>query len=231
VRARSVLLVAASAVLGVVCGVGVGVATQNSTSYADPLGVGFPMRNLPCNSDTLLVLGGGPTASAVSAAAGHADGADVRYLETASSCRTSWMPEGVKPPRYLVYVAYPGDSGRTDACAVRMTTAHHGDRVVWLKQGNTTLVHCLCWHVTATMPVLREGMELSTLDSMYISALQNLLHVIGLRQADTTNGQYDAATIGAVRRFQAGDHLVANGVVGAGTWSALVKRGCRDYPT
>jgi hypothetical protein len=231
VRARSVLLVVASAVLGVVCGVGVGVATQDNTSFADPLGVGFPMRNLPCNSDTLLVLGGGPTASAVSAAAGHADRADIRYLETASSCRTSWAPEGATPPRYLVYVAYPGNDGRTNACAVRMTPAHHGDLVVWLKRGNTTLVHCLCWHDTSTMPVLRAGMETSTLDTMYISALQHLLQVLGLRRAGATNGQYDAATIAAVRRFQARNHLGLNGVVDAGTWRALVTRGCRDYPT
>jgi peptidoglycan hydrolase-like protein with peptidoglycan-binding domain len=228
-RARSVLLVAASAVVGVACGVGAGLATQPDGSYADPLGVGFPLQNLGCNDDTLLVLGGGSVNSEVYNASTRADpGDEVRYLESARSCRTAYVPEGGHTPPYVVYVVFAKPA---TACAARMTVRHRGDRVIRLNSSNTSPVQCLCYLDWQTMPVLRPGMVPTALDSMYISALQNMFHAMGRRPSEESTGQYDPATVAAVRKFQSDLRFRPNGVVGWETWRALAKQGCGYFPS
>ncbi len=68
---------------------------------------------------------------------------------------------------------------------------------------------------TAQFPVLRRGAH-----SNDVAAVQLLLAARGSRAV--VDGRYSAATVAAVRRFQAGHRLTPDGVVGPRTWSALV---------
>lgn len=68
---------------------------------------------------------------------------------------------------------------------------------------------------TAQFPVLRRAAH-----SNDVAAVQLLLAARGSRAV--VDGRYSASTVAAVRGFQAGHRLSADGVVGPSTWSALV---------
>lgn len=226
-RPAHLLAVLVSAVLGAGLGVVGGLATAGSQHFEDPLGLDVPLVDQACTDRSLLVVATGSNSSALSAAVVVEKPGSVRYLATARSCPTAWAPAG-KEPR--PYAAYLGPYSTAEACAERMTVAHHGDFVTILRDGVTEPVQCLC-HVSYTSnPVLRQGAD-GVLESMYVWALQDVLTHLGRNPAGHSTGVYDQQTIDEVKQYQHDNALPANGVVDQITWQSIVSRGCKRYPS
>jgi peptidoglycan hydrolase-like protein with peptidoglycan-binding domain len=226
VRRAHLLAVAVSALLGVVAGVVGGFVVGGSPATSDPLGVGVPMVNQPCSGQALLVVGWGGSQSAVAAAVARAPEGGARYLDTHGSCRTAWNRPGHTASRYIAYV---GPSETKQACQERVNAAQKGLLVTRLQDGNTDPVQCLCYFAPSAMPVLRTTPEPSTLESIYIRGVQDMLAHIGRNPPGHVTGIYDQQTVAAVSTFQHDRGLAANGVVGAETWGRLQAASCRKY--
>lgn len=224
-RPAALLAVAVSALLGVVCGVGGGLLLSHHDSFQDPLGLGVPLRNQPCNGQTLLLVGWG---SQPALATGIQENpAHAHYLDTRQSCDTAWARNGHASPHYVAYVG--PFSTRQAACALRVTGTYRGDLVTHLTDGNADTVECACYLPYSSMPLLRTGMVPSVSDGIWIRSLQKILADLGYGSADHVNGFYDTATVAAVRRFQVDQGLDANGVVNTSTWQSLGTQGCKLY--
>lgn len=204
------------------------VAEQRTTGTSvDPLDLGADLVNLDCTDETLLLVGHGNTSPALRTAVVENPGA--RYLETARSCPTLYVPVDWAVPRYLVYLGPFPTPGA--ACARRMTEQHKGDNVIRLREGNQTYVKCPCELSAATFPVLSPGMGVpDTLEGMWIRQLQGMLVDLGrLPDEGKTSGLYDAETVAVVKAIQTGDRVVADGVVDAAVWTSIRDRACRTY--
>lgn len=226
VRRAHLLAVAVSAVLGVIAGVATGFVVDGNTVTSDPLGVGVPLVNQPCSGKSLLVVGMGGAQSAIASAVARAPGGGARYLDTRDSCRTAWNRPGHSASRYVAYV---GPASSQQACDQRMSAGQKGLLVTQLKEGNTEPVQCLCYLDPASMLVLRTTPEPSTLESIYIRGLQDLLTHVGRYPPGHITGIYDIQTVNAVSQFQHDRGLPANGVVNADTWGRLQALACRKY--
>jgi hypothetical protein len=225
VRPASLLAVAVSALVGVVCGVGGGLLLNQGGSFADPLGLGVPLHDEDCSGQTLLLVGWG---SAPSLASGITEDPDhARYLDTEHSCDTAWPLDGHQNARYVAYVG-PFRT-RQAACALRMTSKYKGDLVTNLADGNTDTVECACYLPVASRPLLRQGMETSDSDGIWIRSLQKMLADLGYSAPDRVTGVYDNATVTAVSSFQADQGIPPNGVMNPTTWGSLVTHGCKLY--
>jgi murein L,D-transpeptidase YcbB/YkuD len=228
VRRAPLLAVAVSGLLGVVSGVVGGVVLdRGQSSFADPLGVGVPMVEQPCQPlKSLLVLGSGGAQSAVAAAVSSVSDPDVRYLDTRRSCHTTWTRAGRRPSHYVVYL---GPLSTQAACQRRMTAGVQGHLVTRLRSGAGEPVQCLCYVSYTSMPVLRPNAETTTTDTIFIRSLQDLLAHMGRNSPAHVNGLYDSRTQAAIQAFQQQRGLPANGDVNTDTWHALQKLGCRHY--
>lgn len=225
----------AALVLAVVLGGSGGLALSrivdagvDSGPARDPLGLGVEQVDLGCTEDEIIVIASGETRPALRAAVLGASGT-ARYLETAASCPTLYAPLDRPVPRYVVYLGPFSVPGR--ACEIRMTPEHRGDFVTSLQAGNQTYVKCPCELDADAWPVLTPGMDnTDVLEAMWITQLQKLLVDLGrlLEDAQET-GRYDAATVAAVRRMQAGASLPVTGIVDAPTWTAIRDRACLGY--
>ena len=224
-RPSSLLAVTLSAVLGVALGIGGGLALDKGPdAFKDPLSLGVPMVNQPCNGTFLLAVGkGGPT----SLAYGLSSNPGGRYLDTRRSCPTVWSDSTRPTPRWVAYLG-PYSSG-AQACADRMTADHKGTTVTQLKSGNTDTVHCVCYLDFRSMPTLRTGMAAGITDSMWTRALQNMLVDMGLAKKSDTTGVYDLTTAAHVRQLQRDNNVGATGVVDADTWHVLQGQACPLY--
>ena len=220
----------ASAVLGVVCGIGGGLYVSRDSAVDDPLGLGVGMVDQPCSThpqhDPLLVVATGDTSSALAGAVAESPD-HTRYLDISRSCDTAWVTDQAQP-HYAAYIGpYPN---ARQACQVRMSAAHRGDIVTLLRAGDTEPVECVCYLSYATMPVLRPGMEADAVDGIYIRSLQRLLLALGEREVTHSKGVYDEQTIAQVRRVQDRTlRLPATGIVDAQTWHALQTQACALY--
>lgn len=215
---------ALSAALGVAGGIVGGHLLKSGPAGPDPLGLGIPMVNQQCTGKSLLVTAWGTSVPPLAAAVAE-DPSHVRYLDITHSCATAWKTSGTLDTGYATYLGpYPTVS---QACQTRMTAEHRGDLVTRLLAGTAAPVQCLCYLDYATMPTLRPGMEITTLDGIYIRALQQLLVTLGLNQPDHLEGVYDAETQSQIKKFQAGANLRQSGSVGVDTWHALLNQGCR----
>lgn len=224
-RPTSLLAVAVSALLGAVCGVGGAVLTDRGGSTgADPLGLGISLVDATCSGDSLLVVASGDRAGELAAAV--AEYPHAHYLDTRQSCATAWEEYG-PAPRYVAYLGPYQSAG--EACSLRMTATHRGDFVTRLHDGNQDPVRCLCYQAYSTLPVLRPGMEQSTLDGIEIRALQRLLTDLGYLPDGHFTSLYDPATVAAVKQFQQEHGLAFNGVVDVTSWNAVITKGCRLY--
>lgn len=226
-RPRTLTALLASAVLGVVCGVGGGLyAAAHDSSYVDPLGLGVAMVDQACSGDPLLVVATGDSSAALAGAVAEAPDS-TRYLDITRSCDTVWVNDHDQP-RYAAYLGPFPDARR--ACGVRMTAAHRGDLVTRLQAGDATAVECVCYLPYTAMPVLRPGMEATAVDGIYIRSLQNLLLALGETVVSHSRGSYDAQTVEQVRRVQDEQlRLPATGIVDAATWHALQTQACALY--
>jgi hypothetical protein len=193
----------------------------------DPLRLGVEQVDLGCTGDHIIVIARGETRPALRAAVVGATGA--RYLDTDASCPTLYAPLDRPVPRYVVYLGPFSTPGR--ACEIRMTPEHRGDFVTSLQSGNQTYVKCPCELATDGWPVLTPGMDgADATEAMWITQLQKLLVDVGrLREDEQETGRYDAATVAAVRRMQAGAALPVTGIVDAPTWTAIRDRACLNY--
>jgi peptidoglycan hydrolase-like protein with peptidoglycan-binding domain len=227
VRSASIVAVAASAVVGAACGVGGGLLIGNGTTHSDPLGVGVPFVNQPCQPrESLLVVGMGDARPAIAAAVTDQQGSGVRYLATRDSCTTAWNRAGHPASRYVVY---QGPFSTRQACEQRMTEGIQGHLVTQLAKGNTEPVQCLCYISRTQMPVLRPTPDRTTSDTIFIRALQDLLVHLGRNLPGHVNGVYDLQTQAQVKVFQHQNNLLANGDVNADTWTRLRQLGCPHY--
>lgn len=225
----------AALVLAVVLGGSGGLALSrivdagvDSGPTRDPLDLGVEQVDLGCSGDHIIVVGRGDTRPALRAAVVGAEGR-VRYLDTDASCPTLYAPLDRPVPRYVVYLGPFSRPG--EACELRMTPAHQGDFVTSLQAGNQIYVKCPCELATDTWPVLTPGMDNGgATDAMWITQLQKLLFNLGrLSEDEQGTGQYDAATVAAVRQIQGGASLPVTGIVDAPTWTAIRDRACLSY--
>jgi peptidoglycan hydrolase-like protein with peptidoglycan-binding domain len=230
VRPRTLTALLASAALGVALGVGGGLVldrgatTQHGDDVEDPLSLGVPLVNQPCDGGFVIAIGKGDGGSAL--APGLAANPTGRYLDTGESCDTAWMEHDRATPRWVAYLG-PYDSGR-QACTVRMTPSQKGTTVSRLRQGTPDTIHCLCYLDYKTMPTLRTGMTPDITDVMWTFALQNLLVDMGRAEEADTNGVYGPSTASKVSGIQREHALPVTGVVDADTWHAL-QDGCDVY--
>lgn len=243
-RGTTALLV--SALVGIAAGVIVGLTTgspdesragepgtsQSPTTTApdDPLGVGAPLQNLPCNGKTILVVGVGETTGAMTTAISANPKGLVKYLQTANSCRTLYGGEkDPTPPEYVAYMG-PFDS-LAEPCGLRMSVDHRNDVVTSLKNGVKIHVQCLCVLDPATFPTLAVGMLADTRDGIYVRALQRLLIDIGQNPRHHVTGRYDQQTAEMIKPLQALNALDHSfrGTVEVQTWGLLRDRACVDY--
>ena len=226
VRPARILALTVSAVLGVAVGVVAGMVPDTHprahSSYQDPLGLGAPMVNQPCNGRVLLLLassdnpnGLGPELSANS---------DARYLETADSCDTAWAPRGEATHAYVVY---QGPYRLRAGCAMRMTGEHRNDSVTQLTAKTPELVRCLCFVSYRDAPMLPMGANLDDFEIVYLHSLQNLLTAMGRRGDIPTTEHYDQRTVSEVKRFQRYVGRPATGKLFPLTWKDLQNRGCK----
>ena len=227
VRRARLLAVAVSAVLGVIAGVATGFVVDGNTVTSDPLGVGVPLVNQPCQpKQSLLVVGWGGAQAAVAAAVSSVPDGTARYLDTRESCRTAWNRAGHTASRYVVY---QGPYPTHEACQQRLTGGVQGHLVTRLTAGSTEPVQCLCYFPFTKMPVLRPNADTTTTDTIFIRALQDLLTHMGRNPPDHVTGVYDPQTQTAIKEFQQQHHGFANGDVNTPTWQDLQKQGCRLY--
>lgn len=228
-RPTSLIAVAVSAVVGAACGVGGGLLINDKPSYPDPLGVGASLVNQPCQAkESLLVLGMGDSQSAIAAAVANAPDSDVRYLTTGDSCHTAWNRAGHAASHYVVY---QGPFSTSKACEQRMTAGIQGHLVTRLTAGSTEPVQCLCYFPYTQMPVLRTNADATTVNSIFIRALQDLLTHMGRNPPSHVTGVYDVPTQTAIEDFQQQRNPPATGVVNADTWHNLQRFGCKLYPS
>ncbi|MFL6113331.1 MAG: peptidoglycan-binding domain-containing protein [Catenulispora sp.] len=225
-RSTPVLAVVASALVGIACGVAGGLALHENTSYPDPLGVGAPMVNQPCQDKSLLVVGMGDSRPAIAQAVADLQGSEVRYLATGDSCPTAWNRAG-RPER--TYVVYQGPFSTQQACEQRMTEGIQGHLVTQLTRGNTEPVQCLCYVSLTEMPMFRPSAATTTADSIFIRALQDLLTHLGRNPPNHRNGVYDVRTQTEIKDFQLQHAIRPNGVVNTDTWRSLRRLGCKRY--
>lgn len=228
-RARLVALLAA-AVLGTAGGAVTAVVTTADPAPAgrDPLRLGVDLVDQPCSGESLLVLGFGDNAAPL---AGSASEAGARYLRTDDSCRTVLGPEGQAAPAYVVYTG-PYET-LTEPCELRMTPEHRADFVAVLREGRQDLVKCPCVLPPSAAPDLTPLMDATAEESVWIRALQSMLHDFDSRafpRAQIT-GRYDAPTVARVTELQEVRGGVASrpGYVDEATWSALTDRICKIY--
>ena len=227
-RPSSVLAVAVSAALGIGLGiVGGSVLDRGPDTFADPLALGIPYRNVSCDGRVLLTVGRGSASQVGSALAAYQD-LNVSYLATNRSCPTIWTPDpGRKPP----YVAYVGPFGNSAAACDTLFRAGHGGGIVTvLKAGTPEIVPCLC-HVKVARPLLRNGSSNEGTGGVWIRQLQRMLIDMGVATKDSASGSYDASMAAEIRDFQRHNHLGATGEVDDATWSKLLLLGCRLYTT
>jgi hypothetical protein len=244
-RGRLALVLAA--VVGVVAGTLVGIATtgespdakandpgSSPTSAApgnstDPLSLGVPLENLDCTTQKILVVGWGDTSGILASAVSANRDGDAKYLDTAQSCNTVYGPEDEPTPRYVVYLG-PFDS-TSEPCGLRMSVDHKGDAVTSLKSGQRTHVPCLCVLRPADFPELSFGMHPSTRDGIYVRALQQMLLDIGLITATHVTGYFDQATANVITKLQKLNALTPAkyGQVERLTWIQIRDRGCVGF--
>lgn len=229
----SAVLVAA--VLGIVCGVVASYAIPRSSSGPDPLGLGtITLKNLStCSGQSVLMLAWGSTSSALGTAAADTSEGPVHYLRPDSSCPTIWkyQPDPAKTLPDPEYVAYLGPfPNPLQACNIRMTAAHKGDFVTRLRSGNTEMVQCACFVDTLKAPELSDGMSNTTLDSIWIRQLQEILVARhDVPDAYRVTGIYDAPTRAAVEKLVTPTGVAFDGVVNTDIWRTLLKRACSGY--
>jgi hypothetical protein len=219
------MALAVSAALGLVGGVA-GATIVDGPPQPDPLGLGIPLVDQQCTGKSVLVTAWGTATNGLSPAVAE-DPGHTRYLDVTRSCRAAWKQRGTRSHGYVTYLGPYASVG--NACEVRMTAVHHGDRVVELNAQATEPVQCLCHLDFAQMPELRPGMEADVRESIYIYALQDLLGAMGLISPDHLTGVYDEQTVAAVRSFE-GDRSTHNrpGIVDSTTWQSLVAQ-CHLY--
>jgi hypothetical protein len=237
IRGRAPWAILLAAILGVAAGVAVAIAGPgsggNESSTNDPLQLGIPLVDLACTGDSIMVVGYGAGRAPLDAAVADNPDRVVRYLRTDDSCDTLYAPVDAAVPDYVAYLG-PFDSP-ADPCAERMTDEHKGDNVTRLNSGNQIYVKCLCVLDTATFPVLRPGMSLTTESGLWIRGLQGMLADIDAAAGNPTRftevditGVYDQRTAARVNEIQAGKG-VRVGPLNTVTWRILRKRACGTY--
>lgn len=247
IRARIVAVLVAvvlGAGGGAITAVVVGDDDVKETAYPDPLGIDYPMVNLPtCTGDPVLVIGNGDSAQSIIAAISSLPEDErprARYLRTADSCTARWVAEdSTAEPEW---VAYLGPGTRADLCLDRMSAAHQGDSVTFLIKDNPYRATCLCEvPVQEVAPVLSPDMEVDSGTVIWVKSLQNMFVTIdeprtnpvasALTEDDVT-GVYDERTIARVRDFAEASDKRVDGVVDGDIWERLKRTGCHyvaDY--
>lgn len=197
----------------------------------DPLGLPMPFENLKCTDENILVVGWGDTDQPLEAAL--VDNPGAKYLATKDSCKTNYLPSGETGP-VPDYVAYLGPYElRGELCGQLMgDTKHKNDAVISLQRNLTKPVQCLCLLPVEQFPTLTIGMEATTLDGIYIFALQRMLIDIGLNPDQHVTGVFDDLTAKAVKPIQVLNALseAEYKTVAADTWGVLRDRACVDNP-
>ncbi len=244
--ARGTIALLASALVGITAGVLVALTTHASSGTQadgpnpsgpsstttgnpdDPLGLDVPLQNLPCNGETILVVGWADTRSPMLAAtSANPDG--VKYLETAKSCPTLYGAERRPAPKYAAYLG-PFDN-IAEPCSLRLNVDHQNDLVTALNAGVNMHVQCLCVLEPRDFPNLAVGMVADARDGIYIRALQRLLVDINQNPTHHVNGRYDETTrnlIIPLQRLHA-IRVHPRGLVETSTWEMLRDLACVNY--
>ena len=233
-RARVVGPVLAG-VLGVTGGVVTAVLTQPAAApaFADPLGLGIPLRDLPCNGEAILVVGHGDTRAALDTGVANNAG-QTRYLRTADSCQTQLNAENAKTkPAFIAYTGpYPASKLATP-CALRMTLAHRTDYVAVLTEGNTQLVKCPCVLPDSAGPTVTTQTKPAKDSIVWVRSLQGMLHDDNEKAFPRSRitGVYDEFTRQYIlTRFQTpAGYLGRGGVMDTPTWGIVKDQICPRY--
>lgn len=247
--ARGTIALLVSALVGVTAGVVVGITTGpprdaeagddatpgvvTPTSPSDPLRLGVPLQNVDCTGQHLLVVGWGEEGrigDLVNAVSSNPEG-EVRYLETAESCRTVYGDADGPTPEYVAYMG-PYDTV-AEPCDLQLSVDHPDDVVTQLTAGAQRQVQCLCAYRldNANFPKLAFGMRATTREGIFITALQRLLVDIGMNPTQHVTGHYDRETRDMIIDLQELNAITVSppGLVEIKTWRMLRDRGCLQY--
>jgi hypothetical protein len=248
--ARGTIALVASALVGLTAGVVVGITTSppgdagaqapepsgstTPASPSDPLQLGAPLQNLDCDpGKSILVVGWGEDGrlgDLVNAVSANPLG-EVKYLESADSCRASYGDPDEPTPEYVAYMG-PYDT-TVDPCALQLSVDHPTDVVTQLDADVGSPVQCLCvLELTdENFPTLALGMRATTREGVFITALQRLLVDIGMNPNRHVNGHYDRETRDMIIPLQELNAIDVRppGLVDRQTWRMLRDRGCLQY--
>jgi hypothetical protein len=234
VGGRGRLAVLVAAVLGIVAGLTTafvvvpGGADDSAASFADPLDLGIPLKNLDCTDQAILVVSFGNSQPAMSSDVADNEGSDLHYLRTDKSCPTTYGPELAPTPEYAAYLGPYDDLA--EPCSERLTTAHRGDFVTRLRALNDIHVQCACVLPVTTFPELTTGMDIDA-NVIWVRALQSLLNDLDpeLFPKEAMTGIYDQRTVARVRALQTEAPMTVTGVAGTRFWKYLRAKNCKNY--
>jgi hypothetical protein len=206
-------------------------ATADDGSAApDPLGVGYPQRNLACDSGYIVVLtsaeGSSPATTVQDALDRFPRATGRAYLDPARSCRNlSHLTNKVNLARVPYVGPYPD---AVSACEARMDVADTTTYVIGVAPDATTATYCACSYDDAALPALNSTDDSSPQgdDRFWTLELQYMLYDAGYNPRKLVPGRYGAQTTGFVSALQGDSGLDRTGAMDAATWQALKSRAC-----
>ena len=204
-------------------------ATREPTEPAgeDPLGVGAPLLNQPCEGQVLVVLAssGVPSTYVSDLTAETDDVPETKYLRTDQSC-DAFYPDLDGQPIYAMYIG-PFDSIQ-EACAERIAAGVPDAYVRTLESGRRKPDVCSCQDDPTELPRIsvRNASDGSNDLQLRVADLQRLLGYAGYDVGTDDIGVFDPATQATVQDFQRDTGLRVDGWVGPLTWDALMSAGC-----
>ncbi|GAA3647718.1 hypothetical protein GCM10022237_04100 [Nocardioides ginsengisoli] len=203
---------------------------DDGTAAPDPLGVGYPQRNLACDSGYIVVLtsveGASPATTVQDALDRFPRATGRAYLDPARSCRNlSHLTNKVNLARVPYVGPYPD---AVSACEARMAVADTTTYVIGVAADATAATYCACSYDDAALPTLNSTDDSAPQgdDRFWTLELQYMLYEAGYNPRKLVPGKYGAQTTGFVSALQGDAGLDRTGAMDAATWQALKSRVC-----
>lgn len=196
----------------------------------DPLGIGYPLRNLGCDSGFVVVLtsseGPSPAATARDALDRFPRAEGRAYLEPERSCSNlSHLTNKVN----LSVVPYLGPfPDAVGACEARAASTDTTTYVIGVTEDATAATYCACSYDAAALPPLNgvDDAEPVGNNRFWTLELQYMLWEAGYNPDKLVPGRFGDKTATFVRALQADHGLTTSGALDAPTWGALKDRVC-----
>ncbi|GAA4092713.1 peptidoglycan-binding protein [Nocardioides kongjuensis] len=206
------------------------VPTDSGDGADDPLGIGYPHRDLACGSGFIVVLtsseGPSPAATAGEALDRFPRAGGRAYLEPGQSCpNLSNLTNKVN----LSVVPYLGPfPDAVGACEARMASTDTTTYVIGVAEDATAATYCACSYDAADLPPLNDVDDADPVgnDRFWTLELQYMLWEAGYNPDKLVPGRYGERTVAFVRALQADHDLTTTGALDAATWTALQDRVC-----